>query len=73
MKSADFKNKKVFVVAVAAMEMKDRTFKRIGDEIVSKEGNNSGHLLIKTMFKTPEEIKTETRKLIKDTAIYQNK
>jgi flavodoxin len=73
MKSADFKNKKVFVVAVAAMEMKAKTFKRIGDEIRSKEGNNLGNLLIKTMSNTPEEIKTETSKLIKDTVIYQNK
>ena len=73
MKSSDFKNKKVFVVAVAAMEMKAKTFKRIGDEIRSKEGNDEGNLLLKTMSKTPEEIKTETSKLIKETVIYQNK
>jgi len=73
MKSADYKNKKVFVVAVASMEMKAKTFKRIGDEIRSKEGNDAGNLLIKTMSKIPEEIKTETSKLIKDTIIYQNK
>jgi flavodoxin len=71
--TSDFKNKKVFVVAVAAAEMKAKTFKKIGDEIRSKGGNDAGNLLIKTMFKTPEEIKTETIKLIKDTAIHQNK
>jgi len=55
------------------MEMKTKTFKRIGDEIRSKEGNDEGNLLLKTMSKTSEEIKTETSKLIKETVIYQNK
>jgi flavodoxin len=73
MNTSDFKNKKVFVVAVASAEMKAKTFKNIGDEIRSKGGKYAGNLLIKTMFKTPEEIKTETSKLIKDTVIYQNK
>jgi flavodoxin len=73
MNASDFKDKKVFVVAVAAAEMKAKTFKRIGDEIRSKGGTDAGNLLIKTMFKKPEEIKTETIKLIKGTAIYQSK
>jgi flavodoxin len=73
MNTSDFKNKKVFVVAVASAEMKAKTFKKIGDEIRSKGGTDAGNLLIKTMFKKTEEIKAETSKLIKGTAIYKSK
>ena len=72
MNTADFKNKKVFVVAVASAKMKSKTFKVIGDEIQSKGGNDAGNLLIKTMFKTPEQIKEETKKLIKDSSVLKN-
>ena len=69
MNTADFKNKKVFVVAVASAKMKAETFKAIGNEIRSKGGNDAGNFLIKTMFKTPEQIKEETKKLIKDNLV----
>ena len=69
MNTSDFKNKKVFVVAVASAEMKAKTFKAISDEIRTKGGNDAGNLLIKTMFKTPEQIKEETKKLIKDSSV----
>ena len=69
MNTADFKNKKVFVVAVAAAKMKAKMFKAIGAEIRSKGGNDAGNLLIKTIFKTPEQIKEETKKLIKDSSV----
>jgi len=54
-------------------EIKAKIFKKIGDEIQSKGGTDAGNLLVKTMFKKPEEIKAETSKLIKGTAIYKSK
>ncbi len=71
MNRSGFKNKNVFVVAVASAEMKAKTIKAIGEEIQSKGGNYSGNFLAKTMFKTPEEIISETKRLIKDSVIYQ--
>jgi flavodoxin len=63
MESADFNNKNVLFVAVAAMEMKEKTFVRLGTTIASKGGKAVGHMLVKTFLKNPKAIQEETKKL----------
>ncbi len=73
MNLADFKNKKVFMIVTATGKMVDKTFKTVADEIRAKGGIDAGHLLIKTMSKTQEQIKEETLKLIKNSPVYKLK
>ena len=65
METADFKNIKIFLPAAATGKIKDETFKETADYIRSKGGTDAENLLIKTMSKTPDQIRAETKKLIR--------
>jgi len=73
METADLKNKKVFVVVTATGKMKEKTFKETADYIRSKGGTDAGHVLIKTLSKTSDQITAETKKLIKDSRLIKAK
>ena len=66
MESADFAGKKVLFTAVATSKMKDATFDAMGAAVEAKGGKPAGSMLVKTIFKKPEQIQEETKKLVKE-------
>ncbi len=73
MSSIDFKNKQVVLAAVARMNMKAEKREELKKDIRSKGGEVIKDFVVKTWFKSPEEIKEETTEHIKDIAGLQSK
>jgi len=73
MSTMDFKNKKVILAAVARMNMNQEKRDEIKKEIHSKGGEVIKDFVIKTWFKSPEEIKEQTKDHIKDIPNFKSK
>ena len=64
MNTADFKGKKVVLFAVAAGRMKQASLDEYSALIKNKGGEVMGTCIVKTIFKTPDEIKEEVKKIL---------
>jgi len=73
MSSMDFKDKRIVLAAVARMNMKAENMEELNKEIGSKGGEVLKDFVVKTWFKSPEEIKEQTTEHIKDIAELQSK
>jgi len=73
MSTIDFKDKIVVLGAVARMDMKQEKRDEIKKEIRSKGGEVVKDFVIKTWFKSSEEIKAQTKEHIKDITDLQSK
>ena len=73
MSSIDFKDKRIVLAAVARMNMKAEKLEEMNKEIGSKGGEVIKDFVIKTWFKSPEEIKELTKEHIKDITEFQSK
>jgi flavodoxin len=73
MSTIDFKDKRIVLAAVARMNMKAEKREELKKEIGSKGGEVIKDFVIKTWFKSPEEIKEQTKQNIKDIAELQSK
>ena len=73
MSTMDFKDKKVVLAAVARLDMKAEKLDEMSKEIRSKGGEVVKDFVIKTWFKSPEEIKEQTKKHIKNITDFQSK
>jgi len=66
MSSIDFKDKRIVLAAVARMNMKAENMEELKKDISSKGGEVIKDFVIKTWFKSPEDIKDQTKEHIKD-------
>jgi len=73
MSTMDFKDKKVVLAAVARMNMKAEKRDELKKEIGSKGGEVIKDFVIKTWFKSPEDIQEKTTEHIKDIKELQSK
>ncbi len=73
MSSMDFKDKRIVLAAVARMNMKAENMEELKKDISSKGGEVIKDFVIKTWFKSPEEIKEQTKQNIKDITELQSK
>ncbi len=73
MSSIDFKDKRIVLAAVARMNMKAENMEELKKDISSKGGEVIKDFVIKTWFKSPEEIKELTKEHIKDITEFQSK
>ena len=73
MSTMDYKDKKVVLGAVARMDMKKENLDAMSKEIRSKGGEVVKDFVIKTWFKSSEEIQAQTQEHIKDISDVQSK